>query len=128
MEVPKLERRLGVLGTLAFLAPMLGLLGTVAGLIEAFDTMHAESGLASSMELSNGIYQSLLTTAAGLAVAIPCALAYAYCSARVNAMLHDIERAGIEIVNLLVESRSQSDIIEFDEARQRAEGRHASEK
>lgn len=123
LEVPKLERRLGVLSALAFLAPMLGLLGTVAGLIEAFQSMSAASGLTSSAEIANGIFQALITTAAGLAVAIPTAIAYAYVSARVNATLHDMERAGIEIVNQLVESRQQPDIIEFDEARQRADKR-----
>lgn len=119
MEVPRLERRLGTLATFAFLTPMLGLLGTVVGLIQAFAKMSERSGLLSSADLSNGIYQALLTTAAGLAVAIPCAVAYSYLSARVNSLMHDMERAGIEIVNLLVESRQQSDIIEFQEARQR---------
>ena len=123
LEVPKLERRLGLLATLAFLTPLLGLLGTVAGLIDAFEKMAATTGLTSSAELANGIRQALITTAAGLAVCIPCAMAYAYLSARVNAAMHDMERAGIEVVNLLVESRQQSDIIEFGEARQRSEKR-----
>jgi biopolymer transport protein ExbB len=123
LEVPKLERRLGVLATLAFLTPMLGLLGTVAGLIEAFQSMAATTGLASSAEIANGIYQALITTAAGLSVCIPCAVGYAYLSSRVNGAMHDMERAGIEVVNLLVESRQPSDIIEFDEARQRSESR-----
>lgn len=123
LEVPKLERRLGMLATLAFLAPMLGLLGTVAGLIQAFDSMSAASGLTSSMEIANGIYQALITTAAGIAVAIPCVMAYAYLNSRVNSALHDMERAGIEIVNLIMESRTTPDIIEFDPATKRAETR-----
>jgi biopolymer transport protein ExbB len=114
LEVPKLERRLGMLASLAFLTPMLGLLGTIAGLIEAFQSMTNASGLTSSAEISNGIYQALITTGAGLAVCIPTALAYAYVGSRVNATMHDIERAGIEIVNLLIENRAASDIIEFD--------------
>lgn len=124
LEVPKVERRLASLATLAFVAPMLGLLGTVAGLIEAFNSMTNASGLTSSAEIANGIYQALFTTAAGLAVAIPCVIAYAYLNSRVNGVLHDMERAGIEVVNLIVESRQQPDIIEFDEARHhRAEKR-----
>jgi biopolymer transport protein ExbB len=123
LEVPKIERRLVTLSTLAFVAPLLGLLGTVAGLIEAFNSMTNASGLTSSAEIANGIYQALFTTAAGLAVAIPCVIAYAYLNSRVNAVLHSMERAGIEIVNLITESRQQPDIIEFDEARQRAEKR-----
>src|SRR3982074_1346002 len=66
LEVPKLERFLGVLATLAFLTPLLGLLGTVAGMIEAFGTITANGGYATVTELSSGIYKSLLTTAAGL--------------------------------------------------------------
>ena len=123
LEVPKIERRLPTLVTLAFVAPLLGLLGTVAGLIEAFNSMTNASGLTSSAEIANGIYQALFTTAAGLAVAIPCVIAYAFLNSRVNTILHDMERAGIEIVNLIMESRQQPDIIEFDEARQRAEKR-----
>lgn len=123
LEVPRLERRLGTLATIAFLAPLLGLLGTVAGLIQAFSNMSAASGLASSADLANGIYQALLTTAAGLAVSIPCAVAYSYLSSRVNSTMHDMERAGIEVVNLIIESREQPDIIEFDEALQRSDSR-----
>ena len=123
LEVPKLERRLGMLATLAFLAPMLGLLGTVAGLIQAFGSMSAASGLTSSMEIANGIYQALITTAAGIGVAIPCVMAYAYLNSRVNSSLHDMERAGIEIVNLIMESRTTPDIIEFDPSTKRAETR-----
>ncbi len=113
LEVPKLERRLPMLASLAFIAPMLGLLGTIAGLIEAFQNLSAAGGLTSSAEIANGIYQALITTAAGLVVCLPCALAYAYLVARVKRVMHDMERAGIEIVHLLAESRQQPDIIEF---------------
>ncbi|MEQ1852963.1 MAG: MotA/TolQ/ExbB proton channel family protein [Chthoniobacteraceae bacterium] len=123
LEVPKLERRLALLATLAFLTPLLGLLGTVAGLLEAFQNMTGTTGTTSSAEIANGIYQALITTAAGLSVCIPCAMAYAFLSARVRAAMHDMERAGIEVVNLLMESRQQPDIIEFGEARQRSENR-----
>ena len=123
LEVPKIERRLAAVCTLAFVAPLLGLLGTVAGLIEAFNNMTNASGLTSSAEIANGIYQALFTTAAGVAVSIPCVIAYAYLNSRANGVLHDMERAGIEVVNLITESRQSPDIIEFDEARHRAEKR-----
>ena len=54
-------------------------------------------------ELSSGIYKSLLTTAAGLVVATPTFVAYSYLSSRVNTMMHDMERAGIEIVHMLTD-------------------------
>ncbi|HEX8297097.1 MAG TPA: MotA/TolQ/ExbB proton channel family protein [Chthoniobacteraceae bacterium] len=115
LEVPRLERRLGILATIGFVAPLIGLLGTVVGLIEAFVNISSQSGFASSTDISSGIYQSLLTTAAGLVVSIPCAVAYSYLSSRVNSLLHDMERAGIEIVNLITEHRLEpkSAIIEF---------------
>lgn len=113
LEVPKLERFLGVLATIAFLAPLLGLLGTVAGMIEAFGAIASHGGYATVTELSGGVYKSLLTTAAGLVVATPTFVAYSYLSARVNTMLHEIERAGIEVVHLLKDSEGLSGIITF---------------
>ncbi len=104
LEVPKLERFLGVLATLAFLAPLLGLLGTVAGMIDAFGTIASNGGYATVTELSTGVYKSLLTTAAGLVVATPTFVAYSYLSSRVNTMMHEMERAGIEIVHMLTDS------------------------
>jgi len=121
LEVPKLERYLGVLATLAFLAPLLGLLGTVTGMIDAFGTISAHGGYATVTELSSGIYKSLLTTAAGLVVATPTFVACSYLSSRVNTMLHEIERAGIEIVHLLTETRPISGIISFEQPEQRSE-------
>ena len=119
LEVPRLERRLGILATIGFVTPLIGLLGTIVGLIEAFVNISSQSGFASSTDIASGIYQSLLTTAAGLVVSIPCAVAYSYLSARVNALMHDMERAGIEIVNLIVEHRAEAApaILEFGPAR-----------
>jgi biopolymer transport protein ExbB len=94
-------------------APLLGLLGTVTGLIEAFVNISTQSGFASSTDIANGIYESLLTTAAGLIVAIPCAVGYGYLSARINSLIHDMERAGIEIVNLICDNRQEPEIIGF---------------
>jgi biopolymer transport protein ExbB len=126
LEVPRLERRLGVLATIAFVAPLIGLLGTVIGLIEAFVTISSQSGFAGATDIASGIYQSLLTTAAGLVVAIPCAVGYSFLSSRVNALLHDMERAGIEIVNLISENRHSPspEIIAFgpQQSRHRRQG------
>jgi biopolymer transport protein ExbB len=116
LEVPRLERRLGILVTLACVAPLLGLLGTVTGLIDAFVNISTQSGFTSSTDIASGLYHSLLTTAAGLVVAIPCAVGYGYLSSRVNALMHDMERAGIEIVNLLCDHRKSPEIIGFPPA------------
>lgn len=126
LEVPKLERNLNLLSTVAFTTPLIGLLGTITGLIQTFVTISAHSGLASSTDISNGIYQSLLTTAAGLVVAIPSFVAYSYLSSRVNTLMRDIERGGIEIVHLIAAQRPPqpgAEIIEFDAQQGRALGR-----
>ena len=116
LEVPRLERRLAILAVIGFAAPLVGLIGTVVGLIEAFVNISSQSGFTGATDIASGIYQSLLTTAAGLAVAIPCAVGYAYLSSRVNSLMHDMERAGIEIVNLITDQRRSTpppEIIEF---------------
>src|SRR5580698_9460517 len=71
LEVPKLEQKLTILSTIAFVTPLIGLLGTVTGLIDAFVRMSELGGYTTTNDISAGIYQSLLTTAAGLVVAIP---------------------------------------------------------
>jgi biopolymer transport protein ExbB len=115
LEVPRLERNLGMLIAIGYICPLIGLLGTVTGLIQAFVQLSSNNGYATLSDVSSGIYQSLLTTAAGLVVAIPTILGYCYLSARLNAFLHDMERAGIETVNLLTEkTATDSSIIEFD--------------
>lgn len=105
LEVPRLERNLGLLVAIIHLAPLIGLLGTVAGLIDAFTAISAQGGYATATDIGAGVYQSLLTTAGGLAICIPTLLAYQYLSTRVNSLIHDMERAGIEIVNLLADLR-----------------------
>src|ERR1700733_9319322 len=108
LEVPRLERNLGMLIAIGYICPLIGLLGTVTGLIQAFVQLSANNGYATLADVSGGIYQSLLTTAAGLVVTIPTILAYCHLSARLNALLHDMERAGIEVVNLLPETVTRS--------------------
>ena len=108
LEVPHLEKNLRLLATVAQITPLIGLLGTVSGMISAFVTVSSQGGYVTANTLSSGIYQSLLTTAGGLVVAIPAFAAYSYLSSRVNALLHDMERAGIEIVNLLIDHRGGS--------------------
>jgi biopolymer transport protein ExbB len=65
--------------------------------------------------MSRGIYRSLVTSAAGIAVAIPAYVIYAYLASVVKNMIHDMERAGIEVVNMIMQSRETRDIVEFKE-------------
>ncbi len=103
LEIPKLERNLPILSTLAYIAPLVGLLGTVLGLLDAFLILSAHGGFATTAELSSSVYASLLNAAAGMAVAIPAFLGYSYLASRVNDIIHDMERGGIEVVNLLTD-------------------------
>lgn len=101
LEVPRLERHLPMLTALAYTAPLLGLLGTVLGLMEAFYLISTQGGYATVADLSGAVYQSLISAAAGLAVAIPAFVGVSHLSSRVQDLMHDMERAGIEMVNLL---------------------------
>jgi biopolymer transport protein ExbB len=106
LEIPKLERNLPILASLAYVTPLVGLLGTLLGLLDAFLVLSAHGGYATAAELSHGVYQSLLDAASGLGVAIPALLGHSYLVSRVNDIIHDMERAGIEIVNLLADYRN----------------------
>ncbi|MFQ3577740.1 MAG: MotA/TolQ/ExbB proton channel family protein [Verrucomicrobiia bacterium] len=114
LEVPPLERYLPALSTIAYAAPLLGFLGTVTGLLDAFSTLSAQSGYATATDLSRGIFQSLIASSAGMAVGIAAFVAYNYLSARVNALLHDMERAGIEVLQLICDEGPEEGIIEFN--------------
>ena len=95
-ELPKLERRVNLLGTLGFILPLLGFLGTVLGMLRAFETMQGREVFFAGM-ISGSVMSALITTAAGLAAAIPCYLGHNYLVARVNAITLDMEKAALEI-------------------------------
>jgi len=103
LEIPQLESNVSLLGTIGYVAPLLGLLGTVTGMIEAFVQINRTSGTASVGDLSQGIYMALITTAAGLVVAIPCYLAHNFLVAQVHSIVADMERAGIETIHTLTD-------------------------
>jgi biopolymer transport protein ExbB len=105
LEVPRLERYLSVLSGIAHAAPLIGLLGTIAGLIETFTQLNNVNGYATPADVARGVYQSLITSALGLVVAIPSYLFYAFLAAKARHQMHDLERAGIEIVNILEDNR-----------------------
>jgi len=103
VEVPPLEDKLNLLATLAQITPLMGLLGTVLGFIKVFSTLQAQGTFAHLEALSLGVWQALISTAAGLAVAIPCYAAYNYLVSRVNLIVLDMEKAATEIVNIVTE-------------------------
>jgi len=100
--VHELERFLNTLGTIAAVAPLLGLLGTVAGIIHAFNAITA-SGLGDPRVLSGGIGEALITTAAGLSVAIPSLIAYRYLRGKVERLVIQMEKEAMKLVDALDE-------------------------
>ncbi|MDT8446924.1 MAG: MotA/TolQ/ExbB proton channel family protein [bacterium] len=96
LEVPRLERYLGILHTIAVISPLLGLLGTVFGMMRVFDTIVTE-GAGNTQLLAGGISEALVTTAAGLCVAIPTLVFYNYLSKRTDNLLVEMEGLAIEL-------------------------------
>jgi len=113
LEVPRLERYLSMLHAIAHGAPLLGLLGTIIGLLDSFTNLSAANGVATTSDVARGVYQSLITSGMGIAVAIPAFLFYAFLSAKCRHLMHDLERAGVEIVNLIEDSREDRQILSF---------------
>lgn len=97
-EVPRLERHINILATIGYVAPLLGLLGTVLGMIDVFQVIQAKGAFVNAINLSEGIWKALLTTAAGLTLAIPCYVAYNYLVSRVRAIVLDIDKASSELI------------------------------
>lgn len=98
--VPDLDRYLNSLGTIAAISPFLGLLGTVLGMIEMFAGISAH-GVGDPAVVAGGIAQALITTAAGLGVAIPSVMFYRYFRGRVNELLVDMEQQAVRLVEIL---------------------------
>jgi biopolymer transport protein ExbB len=98
--VHELERYLNTLGTIAAVAPLLGLLGTVAGIIHAFNAITA-NGLGDPRTLSGGIGEALITTAAGLTVAIPSLIAYRFLRGKVERLVVLMEKEAMRMVDAL---------------------------
>jgi biopolymer transport protein ExbB len=98
--VHDLERYLNALGTIAGIAPLLGLLGTVLGMIEIFSSFMG-SGMANAALLAAGISKALITTAAGLMVAIPALFFHRYLQRRVDELVVGMEQEAIKLVEVV---------------------------
>ena len=101
LEIPKMEKHLPALGTITHIAPLLGLLGTVTGNISAFGVLGKLGSVGDPGLLAKGISEALLTTAAGLIVAIPAIIFYNYLVNKVNHSIIRMENRANELVLLL---------------------------
>ncbi len=101
----RLERYLGSLATIADITPLLGLLGTVIGMISVFAEI-VSAGVGNPGALAGGISQALITTAAGLSVAIPAMLFHHFLASRVDELLLDMEDKAVQMVDVLHRSNN----------------------
>lgn len=109
--VNELERYLTPLGTIAAITPLLGLLGTVLGMIEIFGAF-MDSGMANAPQLAGGIAKALVTTAAGLFVAIPAVFFHRFLQRRVDELVVNMEQEAIKLVEAVEGDRE----LELNEA------------
>lgn len=100
-EVSRMERRLVVVATVAQIAPLLGLLGTVLGMVEALLVMRSQGALIQLADVTGGLLRALITTAAGLTVAIPSYVAFNLLVIKIDRIVLDMERAASEILGFL---------------------------
>ncbi len=101
-EIGLLNRFVGGLGTIASVSPLLGLLGTVAGMIRVFKRVVDEVGARGQVNpgsLANGIWEALITTAAGLSVAIPTYIAFRYLESRIDRVALDMEAYSASLID-----------------------------
>lgn len=87
---------------IAVIAPMVGLLGTVMGMLTAFNTVALDLAKAKPMLLAQGVSQALITTVAGLLVAIPAMMAYAYFRGRTSRLISDMEKQSADLLTLII--------------------------
>lgn len=102
--VHEMERYLGALGTIAAIAPLLGLLGTVLGMIKVFTAIMLE-GSGNAGVLAGGISEALITTAAGLCVAIPAMMLHRFFTRRVDTLVIGMEQEAVKLVDALHSER-----------------------
>lgn len=107
LVVFELERHLNTLGTIAAVSPLLGLLGTVFGMIQMFGSLKV-AGAGNPAELAGGIGQALITTAAGLLVAIPALYFYRYLRGHVESLVITMEQEAIKLVEVLHGERAEA--------------------
>jgi biopolymer transport protein ExbB len=105
--VHELQRYLDTLGTVAAISPLLGLLGTVIGMVKVFAAITTH-GVGNPTVLAGGIAEALITTAAGLTVAIPALIGYRFYSSRVDTLVVDMEKEAIKLVEALHRRQASS--------------------
>ncbi|HKJ66912.1 MAG TPA: MotA/TolQ/ExbB proton channel family protein [bacterium] len=102
-EVYYLEKYLGILGTIAAIAPLIGFLGTVTGMIRAFIQIQTLGGNVDASVLAGGIWEALITTAAGLSVGIPALIFYNWLQGKVEHHVFEMQESSGNMMDILLE-------------------------
>jgi len=121
----ELERFLNTLGTIASITPLLGLLGTVIGMIKVFAVITSH-GVGDPSILAEGISEALVTTAAGLSVAIPSLMFYRYFRGRVNEYVVNMEQEALKLVEVMCGMRARE--VQEPESARAAEHHYVTER
>ena len=106
-EAAVLEKRVGILSTIASLTPLLGLLGTVSGMIKTFNVISLQ-GVGNPAPLAGGIAEALITTAAGLSVAIPTLVCYRIVKDKAESLIFEMEENSIKIIEIMENATSHT--------------------
>jgi len=112
-DIPVLEKNLHFLSTIAHISPLLGLLGTVTGLVRCFYVIEKKAssfGVVNPSDLAGGIWEALITTVAGLCVAIPAYIAYNYFVNKVNIFTLEAERISSELLEIISKKKYEDKI------------------
>jgi biopolymer transport protein ExbB len=110
----RLEKHLYILWIVAQITPLLGLLGTVIGMMRAFHVIQQEGKLITASDLAGGVWESLVATGLGLAIAIPTYAAYHYLVSRKTDLLRDMELCANELMEIFAETERDRRKSEFD--------------
>ncbi|HEY0981361.1 MotA/TolQ/ExbB proton channel family protein, partial [Schlesneria sp.] len=100
-QVSQLRKHIRILNGAATIAPLLGLLGTVVGMIDSFNRISQSAAMGKSEALASGIGLSLLTTAAGLGIAIPSLIMYMYFTGRVDSLVIEMDGLAQDLVDII---------------------------
>lgn len=100
-ELPQIEHTIQAVNVIANISPMMGLFGTVSGIINSFNVLGEFGAVSDPSVLAKGISEALLTTAAGIVIAVPSMIAYAWLSGKANAVIGQLEGQANELVRVV---------------------------
>lgn len=109
VEIFQLEKNLGILATISAVAPLLGFLGTVTGMIRAFIQVQNLGGNVDASVLAGGIWEALVTTAAGLIVGIPALIFYNWLQSKVEYFVFEMEENSTTLLDMLIQTEEGRD-------------------